>query len=91
MQEFVFDIQHRPRTQHTVADYLSRIENKADAVVHDNVFPHGAILHIEADDPEQHDAPSENKWLTEMSTFLSTELPPPRMRADEKTRLVVRS
>ena len=32
MQEFDFDIQHRPGTQHVVADYLIRIENGADAV-----------------------------------------------------------
>ena len=51
LQEFVFDIQHRPRTQHTVADYLSRIENGVDAVDGDGDFPDGAILHIEADDP----------------------------------------
>ena len=57
----------------------------------DDDFPDGAILHIDAEDPEQHNAPSEDKWLTKMSTFLSTRLPPPRMRTDEKKRLAVRS
>ena len=53
LQEFEFDIQHRPGTQHAVADYLSRIENGADLVDDDDDdFPDGAILHIEAEDPE---------------------------------------
>ena len=86
LQEFDFNIQHRPGTQHAVADYLSRIENRADAVDGDDDFPDGAILHIEADDPEHHHTPPEDKWLTEMSEFLSTGLPPPRMRTDEKKR-----
>ena len=89
LQEFDFDIQHRLGTQHTVADYLSRIENGVDAVDDDNYFPDEATLHIDADDREHHGAPSEDKWLTEMSTFLSIGLPPPRMRTDEKKRLVV--
>ena len=81
LQEFDFDIQHRPRTQHVVADYLSRIENRADD---DDHFPDGAILHMEAGNPERSNEPHKDKWLTKMSTFLSTGLPPPRMRTDEK-------
>ena len=80
LQEFEFDIQHWPGTQHAVVDYLSRIENGADEVDGDDDFPDGAILHIEAEDLEQTHAPHEDRWLTEMSTFLSTGLPPPRMR-----------
>ena len=68
--------------QHAVADYLSRIKNGADAVECDDDFPDGAILHMEAENPEQSNTPHEDKCLTEMSTFLSTGLPPPRMRKD---------
>ena len=91
LQEFDFDIQHRPGTQHAVEDYLSRIENGADAVDADDDFPNGAILHIKENDPENHCAPPEDKWLTDMSEFLSTGLPLPWMRTDEKKRLIVRS
>ena len=80
LQESDFDIQHLPGTQHAVADYLSRIENGADAVDGDNNFPDGAILHIEAEDPEKTHTPHEDRWFTEMSTFLSTGLPPPRKK-----------
>ena len=79
LQKFEFDIQHRPGTQHAVADYLSRLENGAEAVKGDDDFPDGAILHIEAEDPEWKHTSHEDKWLIEMSTFLSTGLPLPRM------------
>ena len=64
LQEFDFDMQHRPGTQDVVADYLSRIENEADAVDGDGDFPDAAILHIEAEDPMQPNAPHKDKWLT---------------------------
>ena len=57
----------------------------------DDDFPDGAILHILTNDPEHRCTPLEDKWLTKMSEFLSIGLPPPRMRTDEKKRLVVRS
>ena len=50
LQDFEFDIQHRPGTQHAVADYLSRLENEAYAVNGDDDFPEGAILHIAVED-----------------------------------------
>ena len=79
LQEFEFDIQHRPSKQHAIADYLSRIENGADAVNGDDDFPDGAILHIEAEDLEWMHTPHENIWLMDINAFLSTGLPPPRM------------
>ena len=88
-QEFEFDIHHRPGTQHAVVDYLSRLENGVDAVKDDDDFPDGAILHIAAQDPKGGYTSHEDKWLIEMSTFLSIGLPPPRMRTDEKKRLAV--
>ena len=57
----------------------------------DDDFPDGVILHIETNDPVHHRVQPEDKWLTEMSEFLSTGLPPPRMRTDEKKRLAMRS
>ena len=89
LQEFEFDIQHRLGTQHAIADDLSKLENGADAVKDDDDFPDGAILHIAAEDPEGEYTSHDDKWLVEMSTILSTGLPPPRMRIDEKKRLVV--
>ena len=84
-------MQHWPGTQHAVADYLSRIENGADAMEGDDDFLDGAILHCSTNDLNHHRTLPQDKWLTEMSEFLSTGLPPPRIRIDEKKRLVVRS
>ena len=72
LQKFEFDIQHRPGTQNAVADYLSRLRNRTDAVNGDDDFPDEAILHIEAKDPEWTHTPHEDKWRMDMSTFLST-------------------
>ena len=41
LQEFEFDIQNRIGTQHVVVDYLSKIENEADAVDGDDDFHDG--------------------------------------------------
>ena len=70
-------------------DYLSRLENGVDAVKDGDDFPDGAILHIAMEDQEGGYTSHEDKWLIEMSTFLSTWLPPPRMRTDEKKHLAV--
>ena len=90
LQEFNFDIQHSLGTQHTVTDYLSRIENGDTATEGDDDFPDGGILHITTSDPMEDSSPKNEKWLVDMSRFLNTALPSPLMRMDEKKRLVVR-
>ena len=87
--KFNFDIQHRPGTQHAFADYLSQIENEEEEINRDEDFPDSSILHIATEDPERNPTPLEDKWITEMSGFLSIGLPPPRMRTDKKKRLAV--
>ena len=57
----------------------------------DDDFPDGAILRIEAEDSEKTQTPHEDRWLIEMSTFLSTGFPSPQMQTNQKKRLVVRS
>ena len=44
LQEFEFEIQHRPDTQHAIVDYLSHIENGEEASGHDDDFPDSGIL-----------------------------------------------
>ena len=62
-----------------------------DAVEGDDDFPDGVILYIATNHPEHNHTPPENKWLMEMSELLSTGLPPPRIRMDEKKILALRS
>ena len=74
LQEFEFKIQHRPRTQHGVTDYV--------VVGHDN-FPDAEILCITIAE-EKNGKHSPDKWLMEMISFLSMGLPPLKLRTDEK-------
>ena len=74
-----------------MADYLSRIENGDNVVKGEDDFPSSGILCISASDVETDKSSPADKWLKEMSHFLSTGLPPPRMRMDEKKPLMVRS
>ena len=71
--------------QHAVTDYLSRIENGDKEIDRDDDFPDNAILLVSTGGPGSRPSPSEDKWFLEMSEFLSTELPPPHMRTDERS------
>ena len=53
--------------------------------------PDGGILHIMTSNSTNVSSPHDDKWFFEMSWFLNTSLPPPRMRTDEKKGLAVRS
>ena len=73
LQEFEFHIHHRPRVQHAVADYLSRLESEEPAeTVYDNL-PDVDIFGINL--TIQH-VESEDGWIDDMVHFLSTGLPP---------------
>ena len=46
LQEFNFIIQHRPRTQHAIADFLSRLDNGDNVAKDDDDFPDADILRV---------------------------------------------
>ena len=48
MQEFEFDIIHRPGVQHAVADYLSRLDGEPRIGVRDD-FPDAQLFWVEAE------------------------------------------
>ena len=88
LQEFDFDIHHRPGVQHAVADYLSRLETGDPPTQDYGDFPNAALFTINDTDiePQPNDT-----WITEMSHFLTTGLPPEHLPLDAKKRLAVRS
>ena len=91
LQEFEFDIYHRPGVQHVVADYLSRMESdEAGDGVRDD-FPDVELFKVAAELAIDIIVAEEDNWLTDMHQFLSTRLPPEKMDQDERKRLVVRS
>ena len=47
LQEFEFDILHRPGAQHAIADYLSHLESGEEGLgVHDD-FPDAQVFQVE--------------------------------------------
>ena len=88
LQDFDFVIQHRPGTQHAAVDFLSRIDNGEMVWKDDNDFPDADILRI-ATIATTTKKTFPNRWLMEVTYFLTTGLPPPQLRTDEKKRLAV--
>ena len=85
-QEFDFQIQHRPGVQHVVADYLSCLESGEQVEPTYDDLPDAALFSFTTMPDDK-----EDEWITEMTHFLSTGLPPNHMTLDARKRLVVRS
>jgi hypothetical protein len=88
LQEYEFDIVHRPDAQHAMADYLSWLESgEAPAGVADDFLDAGVMtVTLEAgprDDPD--------KWLMDIVHFLSHGVPPEELLKPERKRLGVRT
>ena len=90
LKEFDFIIQHRLGTQHVVADFLSRVDNGETARKDDDDFPDADVLQV-AMIASREDKKILDSWLMEMTYFLTTGVPPPQLRTDEKKRLAIRS
>ena len=91
LQEFKFDIFHRPGVPHAVADYLSRLESDEVGDRVRDEFPDTESFKITTEPPTDSIVAEEDKWLTDMQQFLSTGLPPYKMDRDERKRVAVRS
>ena len=91
LQEFEFDILHRLGIQHTIADYLSRLESGEEGTrVKDN-FPDGPLSRVTTIPVEEMNDDTADAWITEMTNFLATGLPHEHMSLDERKRLAVRN
>ena len=91
LQEFEFNILHRPGVQHTVADYLSRLESGEPGTKVKDDFLDAKIFRVDTVVAIEMDEDKANLWITKMTIFLSTGLPPEGMPLDERKRLAVRS
>ena len=83
LQEFNFIIRHRPRTQHAIGDFLSRLDNGDNVAKDDDDFPDADILRV-VPMANRAEKGFPDRWLIEMTYFLSTGLPPPQLRTNEK-------
>ena len=88
LQEYEFDIVHRPGAQHAVADYLSRLESGEEPTGVKDDFPDGGVLRITAEPGEEEDP---DKWIVDMEFFLSNGIPPEEMGREERKRLGVQA
>ena len=91
LQEFEFDILHRARVQHVVANYLSRLESGEERIGIKDDFPDAQLFRVEAIKAQAMNEESEDEWIFEMIIFLSTGIPPEHMSADERKKIAVRS
>ena len=77
--------------QHVVADYLSRIKSgEAGNDVQDK-FRDAELVQITTEPATDAMVAEEDKCLTDLHQFLSTELPQENMDRDERKRVAVRS
>ena len=88
LQEFYFDIQHRLRVQHAVADYLSCLEFGKPTEMEYDDLPDASLFTLDTTTlPANH----EDTWITDMTHFLSICLPLEHLMLDAKKQLAVRS
>ena len=88
LQEFDFEIQHRPGVQHAIADYLSRLDTREPPDQEYGDLTDTALFSI---DTTPIDSDPNNTWITEMTQFLSTGLPPDHLTIDARKWLAIRS
>ena len=89
LQEFEFEIYHRPGIQHVVADYLSQLESGETGDGVSDEFPNTELFRVTAETATDSKVADEDKWLTNMHQFLNTRLLPEEMNRDERKKLAV--
>ena len=90
-QDFEFDILHQPRVEHAIANYLSRLESGEEGIEVKDDFPDAQFFWVDIVPATEMGKDKTDAWITEMTIFLSTGLPPENMSLDERKRLAVRS
>ena len=83
LQEFEFNILHRPRVQHAIVDYLNRLESGEDRTGVKDDFPDAQIFWVNTVATTEMGEDMADAWITKMRFFLSTALPPDNMSLDE--------
>ena len=82
LQEFEFDILHRPVIQHAVVDYLSRLESGEEGTKVKHDFLDAQLCRADTIAAIEIDADTMDAWNTEMTIFLNIRLPPDNISLD---------
>ena len=77
--------------QHAIVDYLNRLESGEDRTGVKDDFPDAQIFWVNTVATTEMGEDMADAWITKITIFLSTGLPPNNMSLDERKRLVVRS
>ena len=77
--------------QHVVADYLSRLESGEEGTGVKDDFPDGQLFRVDTVRVQEINEEIEDAWITEMTIFLTTGLPPEHLLANKRKQLAVRS
>ena len=91
LQEFEFNILHRPGVQHAIADYLGRLESGEEGTRVKDDFPNAQLFQVDIVVATKMGEDTTDTWIIEMTIFISIGLPPENMSLDERKRLAVRS
>ena len=67
LQEFEFDILHRPGVQHAIADYLSRLDSGEDGTRVKDDFPDAQLFRVETVQSQDMNEDMEDSWITEIA------------------------
>ena len=67
---------HQLGVQHAIADYLSRLESGDQGIGVRDDFPNAQLFWVEADNTIEVNDDTTDSWITEMTIFLNTRLPP---------------
>ena len=74
-----------------MANYLSHLESGEEGTGIQDNFPDGQLFWVNPVPVHEMNDETSDAWITEMTIFLTTGLPPDHMSIDERKRLVVRS
>ena len=88
LQEFDFEIQHRLGVQHTIANYLSRLETGEPSDLEYGDLPDAALFSIDTTPIE---SDPNDIWIIEMTQFLSIGIPLDHLPLDARKWLAVKS
>ena len=65
-------------------DYLSRLESREEGTDVKDDFPDGQLFRVDTIPVHQMNEELADAWITEMTIFLTTGLPPKHMSIDER-------
>ena len=74
-----------------MADYLSRLKSGEEGTGIKDDFPDAQLFWVQAVNAQELNEETEDTWISDMTIFLTTRIPPKHLSVDERKRLAMRS